>query len=141
MGFPRTREALEAAGYRYRFFARVRLDLTGCWRWTAGRSDKGYGKFRWRGEQYAHRVLWLWVVGLIPEGLELDHLCRTPDCVRPSHLELVTHRVNLLRGATIVARCARVTHCPQGHPYAGDNLYLLRGRRYCRACRAIRKAA
>ena len=122
-----------------RFFDKVVVDPeTGCWEWSAARTQGGYGVFWFDGKQhYAHRVAYELVKGKIPEGLELDHLCRHRACVRPDHLEAVTHKENLLRGETFQAANAAKTHCPQGHPYSGDNLYVTPdGERECRTCRA-----
>lgn len=109
---------------------------SGCWEWTASRfKSTGYGAYRGRN---AHRAVYRAAVGPIPEGLDLDHLCRNRGCVNPAHLEPVTHRVNLLRGETIVAANAAKTHCRHGHPLAGDNLYVRpdgKGRD-CRECRS-----
>ena len=71
-------------------------DENGCWLWT-GRVNKstGYGE---QANDLAHRLFYESLVGEIPAGLELDHLCRVHRCVNPSHLEAVTHRVNVLRG-------------------------------------------
>lgn len=77
--------------------------------------------------QAAHRYSWEEANGPVPEGLELDHLCRTPACVRPDHLEPVTHLENQRRGS-VTAR----THCPQGHPYDTENTYRDRKGRRCR---------
>ena len=75
----------------------------------------------------------------IPDGKELDHLCRNRKCVNPKHLESVTHRENILRGETIMAENARKTHCWRGHPLSGKNLKLKpNGHRQCRACAAMR---
>ena len=69
-----------------------------CWIWTGGLSKKGYGVFSLGGvSQLAHRVAYEWILGAVPAELELDHLCRVRACVRPNHLEAVTHRVNLRR--------------------------------------------
>jgi hypothetical protein len=117
-----------------RFWAKV--DKTdSCWLWTAGASE-GYGRFRvsrpTRRTLAAHRVAYEWLVGPIPDGLQLDHLCRNPSCVNPDHLEPVTNRENGRRGI----KGELTTHCPQGHPYSGVNLYVHpRGRRKCRQCR------
>ena len=81
----------------------------------------------------AHRVSWELLVGPIPEGLELDHLCRNHGCVNPDHLEPVTHAVNVRRGRGGTS-WAQKKHCPQGHPYDDANTYLYRGRRSCREC-------
>ncbi len=85
---------------------------------------------------YAHRFSYRHHVGEIPEGLELDHLCRIRHCVNPLHLEPVTGKVNLMRGDTHAAINASKTHCPYGHQYSGDNLRIAyNGQRFCRACR------
>jgi hypothetical protein len=115
-----------------------------CWEWTAGRSADGYGIFAFgekRGSsETAHRVAWKMLVGAIPEGTELDHLCRNRACVNPDHLEPVTHADNMRR-----AFCgeihARKTHCPQGHEYTDENTYRNAGKRHCRKCMKTRSAA
>ena len=124
-----------------RFFDKVVVDPeTGCHNWTGGQNGKGYGLFSIGVKKYyAHRVAYELAKGKIPEGLEIDHLCRVRDCVNPDHLEAVTHKENLHRGETFAAANAAKTHCPQGHPLSGDNLYVdPRGRRECRTCRAER---
>lgn len=89
----------------------------------------------------AHRVAYEQARGPIPEGLELDHLCRNRACVNPDHLEPVTHRENLLRADTFAARHAAQTHCVNGHEFTPDNTYIRtrpEGGRECRACRKAR---
>lgn len=107
-----------------------------CWEWS-GAKTKGYGHLSHRGRQvYAHRLVYELLVGPIPAGLEIDHLCRNPPCVNPSHLEPVTHRENLLRGVGIVAACARKTHCLRGHEFTADNTIRRKnGKRSCWKCR------
>lgn len=102
---------------------------SGCWLWTGSilNSGRGHGYARIhvnRRVQLAHRVAYELVRGPIPEGLELDHLCRVRCCVNPYHLEAVAHSVNVLRGltpATSRAIALAVTHCPAGHPYNEEN--------------------
>jgi len=108
----------------------------GCWVWTGATNGIGYGKLRVDGRIiYAHRAMYEREVGAIPEGLELDHLCRVALCINPGHLEPVTCRINLLRGEGVTAKNAAKTHCPQGHEYSPDNLYLVKnGSRLCRKC-------
>jgi len=132
-----------------RFWAKVnehgpvpahRSDLGPCWEWTASRNNNGYGVFRWQGRLHcAHRIVYQVLVGLIPDGLESDHLCRNPPCVNPAHIEAVTHRVNSRRGnvgAVNGARQMAKTHCLHGHLYDEMNTYRTPdGRRNCRACR------
>lgn len=128
--------------FETRFRAKFEVRPNGCWEWTASLS-KGYGQFRAGGtHRGAHRVAYELWVGPIPDGLHIDHLCSNPICVNPDHLEPVTCEVNLLRGATTLTRINREkTHCPQGHPYAGDNLrFTPNGGRYCLSCKRIKKA-
>jgi len=108
----------------------------GCWLWTACKNRDGYGIFQMAGRpQKAHRVSYEMHVGPIPEGLQLDHLCRNRGCVNPDHLEPVTTQENTRRG-NVGKNHADKTHCPQGHKYAGDNLYIdPRGKRQCKTCR------
>ena len=82
-----------------RFWTKVKF-TDSCWLWTAAKSPLGYGRFRLiaPGEVYAHRYAYEFCVEHIPGGLEIDHLCRVRHCVFPNHLEVVTHRENVLRG-------------------------------------------
>lgn len=115
-----------------RFWSKV--DTTGiCWEWTRGK-QKGYGRFTVNGKQWkAHRFAWTELVGPVSDDLDLDHVCRNRACVNPDHLDPVTRRVNILRGS-VVQRNLNVTHCPDGHPYSGENLITRGNKRYCRAC-------
>lgn len=107
-----------------------------CWIWTAAKVPAGYGFMRWDGRnQPAHRIAYQLLVGPIPTGHVLDHLCRVRVCVNPDHLEPVTHRVNLLRGVGISAQKASRTHCPNGHEFTENNIYWWHNARYCRQCR------
>lgn len=128
-------EIPEAA--RQRFWEKVeKPSQADCWPWLAGCTSRGYGDFYYDGKQVrAHRFAYELLVGPIPEGLQLDHLCRVRHCVNPQHLEPVTHRENVLRGIGPTAEQARRTHCIHGHPFSEDNLRIgANGRRYCRAC-------
>ena len=110
-----------------------------CWLWTRAKT-KGYGTLWSNGKQiYAHRYMWTVMRGPIPEGMELDHLCRVTACINPQHLEVVTHRENCLRGLSPTAEAARKTHCPQGHPYSPENTYARGYGRVCRTCNLQRK--
>jgi len=106
-----------------------------CWVWTKSCNVKnGYAKVSVnRVMRSAHRVSYETFVGPIPDGLELDHLCRVRACIRPSHLEPVTHAENTRRAAHAI------THCPQNHEYTQANTYQYRNMRYCRACDRERK--
>jgi hypothetical protein len=116
----------------------------GCWEWQGSRTPKGYGRVHARGKLlYVHRVAYEALIAEIPEGLQLDHLCRNRACVNPWHLEPVTNRVNTSRGRAgtrLASENSGKTHCPQGHPYSGDNLRIgPHGWRYCRTCRREQK--
>lgn len=107
-----------------------------CWNWTGSRTASGYGRLKVAGKmRRAHRLTYELLVGPIPEGLVLDHLCRNRLCVRPTHLEPVTERENILRGEGWAALNARKTHCERGHELSPDNTYVdPRGGRICRTC-------
>lgn len=93
-------------------------ELGPCWIWFGARNNLGYGCFSWDGRQgQAHRYGYEIEAGKIPAGLHLDHLCRVHACVRRSHLEAVTPKVNCLRGQSPPAIHARRTRCPKGHAY------------------------
>jgi hypothetical protein len=123
-----------------RFWAKV--DAFGvCWEWTGTKTYDGYGTFR---PQYdgvvnmAHRFAWETLVGPIPDGLELDHLCRNTLCVNPDHLEPVTQAENNRRSYSVSGVNARKTHCKYGHEFTPENTYVQwnRGRqgRRCKTC-------
>lgn len=125
-----------------RFWEKVR-DVDECWIWIGSKSSLGYGHFTIGKKLFlAHRWLYEVLIGPIPEGLTLDHLCRQPSCVRPGHLEPVTSKENTLRGISPAAMNALKTHCKQGHPFEGDNVFLNnRGERQCRTCVRARELA
>lgn len=128
-------------GLPRRIAEKIDTDSSGCWIWTAARST-GYGRVSYNGRTVvAHRVVYEILVGPIPDGLQLDHLCRNRACVRPDHLEPVTQRENLLRGQTIPARHAARTHCNWGHRFDSTNTgRTVDGYRRCRRCHAEREA-
>jgi hypothetical protein len=107
-----------------------------CWMWQRHIMATGYGQISiGKRRILSHRFSYEAFVGPIPNGLQVDHLCRVRACCNPSHLEPVTQRENLLRGQGIAARCARVTECPQGHRYDTANTRIRpRGGRECRPC-------
>lgn len=120
-----------------RFWSKVEKTDT-CWLWTGATVNGGHGRFGIAGDEkiMAHRFAYEEMVGAIPEGLVLDHLCRVPNCVNPAHLEPVTPRENTLRGVGFAAVNAKKTHCVNGHPLLPENVYQRPDRpgRMCRTC-------
>lgn len=119
---------------------RIAIDSeTGCWNWTGSRDANGYGKVAHQllVSEPAHRASYRLFVGRLLPGWDIDHLCRNPSCVNPEHLELVTHRENVLRGAGPSARNYQKPECVKGHEFDELNTYISpAGARQCRKCRA-----
>lgn len=121
----------------------ARPDLGPCWLWTACTERFGYGNFSVDGRlRPAHRWAWENAHGPVPDGLEMDHLCKVPACVNPGHLEPVTHRENMMRSEAVSAIAARKTHCAQGHEFTPENTYWRTGGRHrsCKRCTRERDA-
>lgn len=114
-----------------RFWEKV--DAAGdCWDWTGTRTLGGYGRVRWHGRlENAHRVGYALLVGPIPDGMHLDHLCRRRRCVNPDHLEPVTPKENMQRGYSPSARFR--DSCAHGHP-ASDRRRMRSGKPWCVSC-------
>lgn len=133
---------------RQRLLSKIRVEGE-CWIFTGSISPNGYGSIRARDAsgractRSAHRVSYELHVGQVPDGLELDHLCRRRSCCNPAHLEPVTRRENTIRGdAPNVVRAVNgsKSHCKQGHPFTGENLILRKGGgRKCRECARLEK--
>lgn len=117
-----------------------RPDLGSCWLGKAVVRRDGYWQFWLNGKHvYAHRFSYEHHKGSIPDGLDIDHLCRRRHCVNPDHLEAVTTQVNLLRGLTIQAFNAAKTHCKRGHAFDAMNTFRRPdGSRKCRKCDVVR---
>ena len=116
------------------FFRLVQIECGGCWLWFGSKTEDGYALYGPHGRR-AHRWVYERFRAPIPETMQVDHLCRVRHCVNPWHLEAVTSRENTLRGNTITGLNAQKTQCLQGHPLAGENLYLYKGKRACKTCR------
>lgn len=119
-------------------------ERTGCWNWLGALTTKGYGRLQLKRYRiyYAHRVAWMILARRkIPEGKQLDHLCRNRKCANPAHLEAVTSRENTIRGEHPIARQVRQTACIYGHEFDKENTYVnpTNGERHCRVCAALRQ--
>lgn len=140
-----------------RLLLRIEIDeQSGCWLWTRGTNDAGYGRFAIAHDKNVapHRWAYEFWVGLIPLGYTVDHMCHNSErscaggptcahrrCINPDHLEAVTLAVNLSRTTTLSTLNAAKTHCPAGHAYTERNTYVRQGMRTCRACKRDRAAA
>ena len=110
-----------------------------CWIWVGTTAGNGYGRVKIPGTKStvsSHRLVFETLVGPIPPGLDLDHLCRVRACCNPAHLEPVTRAENLKRGVgSDVGKINRAkTHCPAGHPYDEENTWRSKKGRHCRQC-------
>lgn len=125
-----------------RLLARVVPVSSGCWIWQGPICRLGYGKVWFDGKNTsAHRVMYVLAKGPIPAGFDIDHLCKVRSCCNPAHLEAVTHQENIRRGDTGIVNRSK-THCPQGHPYSGENLHIRPGGgRRCKECNCIQARA
>jgi len=113
----------------------AKIDFGFCWVWTGARMTGDYGKVHWQGSLIGvHRVMWELLVGPIPAGLDIDHMCRNHPCCNPEHLVPATTKVN--RGWK-----GDRTRCPHGHLFDETNTYWWRGHRLCRTCRRIQQRA
>jgi hypothetical protein len=126
-----------------RFWEKVDKEAANdCWEWTGSRSKAGYGTFNLgrRGEGYAlaHRFAYESLVGPIPEGLCLDHLCRNEGCVNPAHLEAVTPTENTRRGDA--AWAIQTGKCDRGHARSVYGYTAPNGKTCCRLCRDLKRA-
>ncbi len=114
---------------------------SGCWFWMGPTDRHGYGRF-WAVDklQLAHRISYSLFRSTIPDGLVLDHLCRTPCCVNPYHLEPVTQTENVQRGMAGVHYGSR-THCSNGHPFTAERTSMrTEGGRRCMECARLTNA-
>lgn len=128
-----------------RFWARIDRRSAGeCWEWIGPVTANGYGRFSPRVDGVlrrvmAHRVAYEDLVGPIPDGLVIDHLCRNRRCVNPLHLEPVPQFVNVMRGTGVGVINAAKQECVDGHEFTAENTYMTpRGGRACRACQRRR---
>lgn len=115
----------------------------GCWQWTGARHELGYGRVRISGKVVpSHRHIYTLIRGPIPEGMQLDHLCRNPPCCNPWHLEPVAPEENVHRGAMAIGfgHPANRMWCKRGHEFTEQNTYL-NPKNGAKSCKICRKAA
>lgn len=142
-GDPTTKLTKRGEAPEARFASSYEVAESGCWQWTGALRGSGYGGFPDGRKTYrAHRWAYEHFVGPIPEGLELDHLCRNKLCVNPAHLEPVTRLVNIQRRVPFL-NMPKKTHCKHGHAFTEENTYIScrngKQHRSCRACLAARQ--
>ena len=119
--------------------SRVSVSDDGCWLWTGGKFTNGYGMVRIQEKlRRAHRVMYVWTRGELPEDLQIDHTCKVKACVNPLHMEAVTLRENVRRSNGWGGVESRKTHCENGHELTPENTARRgdpsRGWRECRQC-------
>jgi len=129
---------------------KVEVDYFGCWLYGGFLDRDGYGNVsiplatarRGWSTGRAHRVVYEYFRGTIPDGMTLDHICGVRNCVNPDHLQPCTAGENVMRGNSLQAQYATRTHCKNGHPFSGSNLFTKRDGqgRGCLACQAAGQA-
>lgn len=122
-----------------RFWSKTIPGKNGCILWVGRTNGDGYGQFDVNGRTIgAHRYAFELKYGPVPEGKQIDHLCRVRHCVNPEHMEAVIQRVNIMRGEGIAATNKAKTHCKRGHALEGKNVYIVKQGKYrsrqCRQC-------
>jgi hypothetical protein len=126
-----------------RFESKIEKTAT-CWLWRGPMNPNGYGQLTvdtgdgWH-TKWAHRLAFEFYIRPLDPGETVDHVrdrgCIHRHCVNPDHLDAVSIGENSRRSPnTLTGANIRKTHCPQGHPYAGDNLFYCQGKRKCREC-------
>lgn len=122
-----------------RFWDKV-LFTVDCWEWQASKNNSRYGTFGIGNQKttMAHRFSYELFNGKIPDGLEINHLCKNTSCVNPGHLEVVTRQQNVLKSNAPSAMQAKQTECKYGHPLSDSNLAIYNKKRVCRKCHTRR---
>lgn len=139
---PRVRPVID------RLMEKREISPSGCWLFTGALHPNGYASTtlgRRNKRDYAHRIAYRILIGEIPEGKDLDHLCRVRNCFNPEHLEPVTRQMNTRRGLApqmLGALNGEKTHCVNGHPFDEENTYNRpTGGRSCKTCTRERATA
>ena len=115
-----------------RFWNKVRKTDT-CWLWSGYIKNSGYAQFTVNSKNvYVHRFSYELHKGIIPKGLEIDHLCSVRNCVNPEHLEAVNHKTNSSRARNAMREKST---CKNGHQFTEENTYLYQGHRHCKKCK------
>lgn len=122
-----------------RFASNLLSQDDGCIAWIGTKKyGRTYGLFQLGNTNVrAHRLAFETLRGVVPDGLELDHLCRNPSCVNPDHLEPVTHAENVRRSASPAGVNSRKTHCKRGHEFTPENTRIASDGRVCRTCARV----
>jgi len=126
----------EETGSKQRLVSPVlKVDDEGCWLWNQKLTAEGYGLSRLGGKTvWVHRFVYEKLVGPIPKGRVLDHLCKKKDCCNPRHLEPVTARENVIRGDGRAGVNFKRTRCIHGHEFTKENTRIVQGKRRCITC-------
>lgn len=126
-----------------RFWSKVTGgDVSACWNWSGASNPRtGYGNFNIGDRRYVlpHRFAYEALRVDVPEGLQIDHLCRNRLCVNPWHMEPVTPSVNVRRSSNAAALNINRAVCRKGHPFTEENTYRSGAYRKCRACHLQRE--
>lgn len=124
-----------------RLARRVVVSNAGCWEWQGETNRSGHGRISWKGTRRSiYRVTYELAGGVVPDGYEMDHLCRNPRCCNPQHVEPVTHAENMRRGRQAFVLGGQ---CHSGrHVLTEHNVYVnpSDGQRRCKDCRVERRA-
>lgn len=116
-----------------RFLSKINVVESGCWEWTASKTDDGYGLFyaKERRNVLSHRFIFEYYYGELSPNLTIDHLCNNPNCANPIHLEEVTQKENIQRGHS---HNGELTQCKRGHEFTIENTIIAQNKRRCRTC-------